>query len=140
MAHADRRLTGCRARPWILVWARLYVALMVGFLIRCTVAAAIAVAIIAAPVAAQQGGDQNRGAGLALTWCVTCHVIDTRGTGPSYATPPRFPDLARDARTTPDLIRAQLSASHTLMPKMALSDRDKDDLIAYILSLHSRPE
>jgi len=26
------------------------------------------------------------------------------------------------------------------MPKMALSDRDKDDLIAYILSLHSRPE
>ena len=103
-------------------------------------AVVIAAAAIAAPASAQQAGDPLRGAGLALTWCIACHVIDERGSGPTFATPPRFPDLARDSGTTPDFIRARLSASHTLMPKMTLSERDKDDLIAYILSLRYRAE
>lgn len=92
------------------------------------------------PAVGQQDPDRDHGAALARSWCVACHVIDNQGGGPTFATTPTFPELSRRLGATPQQIRAQLATSHTLMPKMALSERDKDDLIAYILSLRYRAE
>ena len=79
--------------------------------------------------------DTYRGAGIALRFCVTCHVIDRRGTGPSFSKVPRFPDIAMKPEATPDFLYKWVSESHTHMPDFKLSRRDKQDLIAYILSL-----
>lgn len=103
-------------------------------------AGAIVLCAVAVPASAQQGSDWNHGAALAQTWCAACHDVDQYGTGSSFATPPSFVDIARDPKMTLGVIRLQLSASHTLMPKMALSERDKNDLIAYILSLRYAPD
>jgi len=107
--------------------------------LRLAVAAGIAAAL-ALPASAQDNADRDHGAALAQSWCIACHVIDNRESGPAFATTPTFPELSRRLGATPQAIRAQLSASHTLMPKMALSERDKDDLIAYLLSLRYRAD
>ena len=109
-------------------------------MIRRMMAGAFIICAATAPAGAQQATDWNRGAVLAQTWCAACHVVDHYGTGSSFATPPSFVDLARDPKITPGIIRQTISVSHTLMPKMALSERDKNDLIAYILSLRYAPD
>jgi mono/diheme cytochrome c family protein len=79
--------------------------------------------------------DNYRGGGIALRYCVACHVIDERGTGPLFIGPPPFTEIATRQHATPKYIYEWLSTSHTRMPDMKLSRRDKADLIAYILSL-----
>ena len=79
--------------------------------------------------------DRIRGAGLALIWCKTCHVIDDRGTGPLIGEVPSFPTIARNSEVRNEDIYVRLSESHVRMPQMALSHRDKEDLIYYIRSL-----
>lgn len=102
---------------------------------RCMLAGAIVCCTVAARAGAQQRADWNHGVVLARTWCAACHAVDRYGAGSSFATPPPFSGIAHDPKMSPDVIRRQLSTSHTLMPKMALSERDKNDLIAYILTL-----
>lgn len=93
--------------------------------------------LAAAPHAAasDRPGDIYRGAGIALHWCAACHVVDTRGTGPAFAGLPPFPEIAAKPYATAGFLRRWLSAEHIRMPRMQLSDRDKDDVIAYIRSL-----
>ena len=63
--------------------------------------------------------DRIRGAGLALIWCKTCHVIDDHGTGPLIGEVPSFPTIARNPEIRNEAIYIRLSESHVRMPKMA---------------------
>ena len=85
------------------------------------------------------GGDWYRGGGIALIHCTSCHVIDNKGTGARFSDPPSFPKIAfHPKKSKPAYIRRQLSTSHPRMPKIKLSERDTNDLIAYIRSWRYR--
>ena len=105
---------------------------------RIALLAVMAALLTAGVGAGAQTGDRIRGAGLALIWCKTCHLIDDRGTGALFTGVPDFPTIARDPGVTNADIYRRLSAKHVRMPEMPLSHRDKIDLIAYIRSYGRR--
>jgi mono/diheme cytochrome c family protein len=111
-----------------------------GLTARHALAGVVLLCAAAPPSGAQPVAGQDRGALLAQTYCAACHAVDRYGTGSSFATPPSFATIARDPNMTPFAIRRTISVSHTLMPKLALSERDKDALIAYVQSMRDGPD
>ena len=98
-----------------------------------------AICLLVPPAAAQQGNAPSaRGADLAHRWCSGCHRIDTAGSGAMFATPPSLPDVGRRPGVTAESLRRWISESHTLMPRMRLSPRERDELASYILSFGAR--
>jgi cytochrome c551/c552 len=65
---------------------------------------AIALAGLLLAVATAARADTYRGAGIALHYCVTCHVIDRRGTGPNFSNVPAFTDIALKPEATPNFL------------------------------------
>jgi mono/diheme cytochrome c family protein len=94
-------------------------------------AAVLALALLAVPAAAQ---DLSVGRSLATRWCMACHVVEP---GQSKATDnaPSFRAIALRPDTTAASLDRYLSKGHTLMPDFLLSPRERDGLVAYILSL-----
>lgn len=70
-----------------------------------------------------------------LNECAECHDV-SRGGGvsPNLLAPP-FSEVARHPATTALSLRVFLQSQHQNMPDFLLSARERDDLIAYILSL-----
>lgn len=80
-------------------------------------------------------GDPVAGLGIARTTCAACHRIDgAEGTGPK----PGAPDFATIAKI-PSLagmgLRVFLRTPHGDMPRIQFTDRELDDLVAYVRSL-----
>lgn len=95
----------------------------------------------AAPSPTKSGqGDVQRGFQLALKVCEDCHVVaDGRSRrNPPAPDAPSFFDLAKQQRVTPFYLRAFFRTPHRNMPDLMLPRGERDDIIAYILSL--RPE
>jgi len=84
---------------------------------------------------AQQIGDAEEGRQLARENCAECHAID-RSAGPS-ANPnaPTFKDLATTPGMTSAALTVALQTVHSKMPNFVLKGREREDIIAYILSL-----
>jgi mono/diheme cytochrome c family protein len=105
-------------------------------------AAALAGGLQAAapPRAGAPQADVQRGFQLALRVCEECHVVaDGRNRrNPPAAGAPSFFDLAKQQRVTAFYLRAFFRTPHRNMPDLILKPGERDDVIAYILSL--RPE
>ena len=90
------------------------------------------------PGAAGEAGDGDAVVGrqLAESWCSGCHQIDAhkRGTSPG----PNFIDVANLPSTTPLALKVFLRTSHKNMPNILLSNRQAEDLVAYILGLKGK--
>ena len=70
-----------------------------------------------------------------LNECADCHDV-SRGAGVSpNLLAPRFSDVAKQPSTTALSLRVFLQSQHQNMPDFLLSARERDDIIAYILSL-----
>ena len=82
--------------------------------------------------------DVEQGHQLATRWCANCHVGARTTAAASANGLPTFPALASSPRTTPELLRATMSAQHGRMPDLQLTKRQQDDLIAYIFSLRQK--
>jgi len=82
--------------------------------------------------------DVERGHELATRWCANCHVVERTAAAASANGLPTFPALAANPKTTPELLRATMTAQHGRMPDMSISKRDQDDLVAYISSLRQK--
>jgi mono/diheme cytochrome c family protein len=82
--------------------------------------------------------DVEQGHRIATQWCANCHVVERTAAVASANGLPTFPAIAASPRTTPELLRATMSAQHGRMPDFQLSKRQQDDLIAYIQSLHQK--
>ena len=82
--------------------------------------------------------DVDHGHQLATRWCVNCHVVERTAAAASANGLPTFPALAANPKTTPELLRATMTAQHGRMPDLSISKRDQDDLIAYISSLRQK--
>jgi mono/diheme cytochrome c family protein len=84
------------------------------------------------------GQDIEQGHQLATRWCANCHVVERTTAAASANGLPTFPAIAANPRTTPDLLRATMSAQHGRMPDLQLSKHQQDDLVAYIQSLRQK--
>ena len=98
---------------------------------RRSMSVVLALAPLSFPAGAQ---DHSVGRNLAVRWCMACHVVEP---GQSTATDnaPSFTTIAARPGTTAASLDRYLSVGHTLMPDFLLSSRERDALVAYILSL-----
>lgn len=97
-------------------------------------AATVFLSILLAPVCtAWAAGEAGAGRQLALRWCTGCHVVDAGGHGTDAAPP--FATIAAKRHQNPSWLRAWLSAPHPRMPDVHLSNREIDDVVAYLNSL-----
>ena len=78
----------------------------------------------------QQVGDPVTGKALAESKCAECHASPD---GSSHA--PAFSAIARMPSTTALGLNVFLQTSHPPMPNLTLGRSERDDLVAYILSL-----
>ena len=85
-----------------------------------------------------QAQDVERGHQLATRWCANCHVVERTAATASADGLPTFPAIAANPRTTPELLRATMTAQHGRMPDLSISKAQQDDLVAYILSLRQK--
>lgn len=99
--------------------------------------AALALAVTAATAWAASVGDTRAGKALAVRICHDCHVVAPNMEKPYNAAfgAPSFLNLADDAAVTEFRLRRFLSTPHFRMPNIKLSEKETDDVIAYILSL-----
>jgi mono/diheme cytochrome c family protein len=91
--------------------------------------------LLPSPVLAQDADDIGRGREIAQTICSACHVV-ARGqlVSPNSEAPP-FPMLATTPGMTTIALTAALLTSHRHMPNIILQPDERQDVIAYILSL-----
>jgi mono/diheme cytochrome c family protein len=84
---------------------------------------------------AQQLGNTQNGLGLAMDVCSQCHAI-RRG---EFLSPnvrsPTFAQLASTPGMTPTALTVALTTPHAGMPMFMLTPEQRQDIIAYILSL-----
>jgi mono/diheme cytochrome c family protein len=97
--------------------------------------------LLLAPINAHARGTGNpqRGRVLAESFCTSCHGI-AASSGPSmnHRAPP-FTQLAQTPGMSAIALRAALQTSHRKMPNLLLRKQDREDVIAYILSLKTAP-
>ena len=81
-------------------------------------------------------GDVSSGRQIAATWCAACHQIDLNvGVIESV---PDFYAIANLPSTTALSLKVFLETSHDKMPNFQLTQRETDDVIAYILSIKQK--
>jgi mono/diheme cytochrome c family protein len=87
-------------------------------------------------VQAQEAGDIQQGRELALDVCASCHAVRAGETRSYVAAAPSFQLVANTRGMTATALAFWLTAhSHPTMPMIRLSEKEVDDVSAYILSL-----
>lgn len=83
-------------------------------------------------------GDAAAGLKLASKECSQCHAIGGRIQMLQHYNAPSFDDVAAKPQTTEISLRAFLQSSHPTMPNFTLNETERDNVIAYILSLRKQ--
>jgi mono/diheme cytochrome c family protein len=99
--------------------------------------AAIALFSGALQASAQDFGDPQKGQAFARTVCAECHSVDARQTLSPNRKAPAFAAVAKTSGMTAMALRTWLQTSHPTMPNLVLKSEDRDNIIAYILSLNN---
>jgi mono/diheme cytochrome c family protein len=87
------------------------------------------------PVHAQAVGNPQQGLALAQQVCSECHAIRRGQILLPNARAPTFPDLATTPGMTVAALTVALTTPHAGMPMFMLTADQRQDVIAYILSL-----
>ena len=95
--------------------------------------AGVALPVLTTVVLAQPDEAANRGRAVVDTWCRMCHVRTETEKSPDLAPP--FQEIAGRPGRDGAYLRAFLDDDHFPMTTFRLFDREKDDVVAYILSL-----
>lgn len=99
---------------------------------------AVAVSILLVSRAtAGDPGDVAKGAALARSVCAQCHAVASGELRSPDPMAPSFVSVAKTPGMTGTALRVWLRTSHPTMPNYVLSDPDRDDIVAYILSLNA---
>jgi mono/diheme cytochrome c family protein len=101
--------------------------------------AAAGLALISLPAASAELGDVRRGHAYATAVCAQCHAV-----APEDMTSPRpeatpFTTISRLPGINDRALGVFLQTTHGEMPNLVVTGQDRDDLIAYILSLRGTP-
>ncbi len=97
--------------------------------------AVIAACLLPVSAGAQEAGDKHRGYAFASTHCSECHAIAPAVEHSPNPSAPTFIDVAKTNGMTGRALAAWLDTSHPTMPNFVLKRQDRDDVVAYILSL-----
>ena len=89
----------------------------------------------AGSVHAQEAGDADKGLSYAGQACAHCHAVRKGDAFSPHPRAPSFEAIANTAGVTGISLAAALRSSHENMPGFVLSVAEKDNVIAYILSL-----
>lgn len=105
-----------------------------------TVGACIVAAIgmVSPVVGDDMRGDVAAGQKLAVKECSRCHAVGGRLQMLQHYNAPSFDDVAAKPQTTEISLRAFLQSTHPTMPNFVLSEAERDNVIAYILSLRKQ--
>jgi mono/diheme cytochrome c family protein len=85
---------------------------------------------------AQSVGDAREGLALAQETCSRCHATVAQQNRSPNPQAPRFAELAAAPGITSTALLVALTTPHAGMPMFNLTGEQRDDIIAYILSLH----
>ena len=81
----------------------------------------------------------KRGAALSKTWCSACHVTGAQSQRSAADIAPPLAEIANNKKVSDARIRGVLNRPHGRMPTDALTTRQIEDVVAYILSLRRQP-
>jgi mono/diheme cytochrome c family protein len=96
----------------------------------------IAFSAAASEAQAQKVGNPKEGLALVQQVCSRCHATVAEQDRSPNAEAPRFVDLASTPGMTGTALMVALTTPHAKMPMFEFSSDQRDDIIAYILSLH----
>jgi mono/diheme cytochrome c family protein len=99
------------------------------------VAIFLAVSIFASPLCAQEDGDSRAGLALARSVCSDCHATQPHQLQSPNPRAPTFSELATTPGMTVSALTVALTTPHAGMPMFRLTQQERGDIIAYILSL-----
>ena len=86
-------------------------------------------------VNAEEPGDSRAGLAFAQAHCAECHAVrDADDTSPNFDAPP-FANVAKTPGMTGRALAVWLQTSHPTMPNLVVAEKDRDNVIAYIMSL-----
>ena len=89
-----------------------------------------------AEASAQDAAAVARGKAYAAQNCAGCHAVDGTRPSPNQAAA-SFREIANTPGMTPLAITVWLQTPHRLMPHIIVEPDDREDLIAYLVSLKS---
>jgi mono/diheme cytochrome c family protein len=101
--------------------------------------AAVAAMTVVLPISgyAAEAGDQRLGRSFAIANCAECHAIrPCQNTSPN-ADAPSFTSVANSPGMTGRALAVWLETSHPSMPNFIVPREDRDNVIAYIMSLQT---
>jgi len=99
-------------------------------------AIALTLAAAVSDADAQPFGDANEGLAVAQQVCSQCHATVSGQDRSPNAQAPTFVNLAATPGMTRTALLVALTTPHAGMPMFILTSKQRDDIIAYILSLH----
>ena len=100
---------------------------------------ALAAASASGLAQAREAGDPAKGLTYASTSCAHCHAVRKDDQTSPNPLAPSFEAIANSAGVTGISLAAILHSSHENMPNFVLAANERDNVIAYILSLkHER--
>lgn len=100
--------------------------------------AVVAAMCAAGGALAQEMGDAREGENLAQKICAECHAITATPARSPNTKAPSFASVARTPGMTEMALRVWLQSPHPTMPNLLLTDQQKDDVIAYLISLRGK--
>jgi mono/diheme cytochrome c family protein len=97
--------------------------------------AGVGMATVIALAHAQAPGDPQKGSALAQRFCAECHAVGKRDGGSPNSDAPSFTAVASTPGMTAMALNVFFQTPHRAMPNLILETDQKNDIIAYILSL-----
>ncbi len=91
-------------------------------------------------VRAQPAGDPGRGMEFALKTCASCHGVRSTELSSPRPNTVTFKVVANAPGMTGIAINVFLQTPHRSMPDLIIEERDRADVIAYIVSLRDTPQ
>jgi mono/diheme cytochrome c family protein len=93
--------------------------------------------LIVTGAGAQEAGDKAAGRTYAQAHCGECHGVESADEVSPDFNAPNFVAVANTPGMTARALAVWLQTSHPNMPNFMIPDQQKDDVIAYIMSLRS---
>lgn len=102
-------------------------------------AAAAILGFLSSPTIAQETGDRHSGYNFAQKHCAECHAVEPSDLDSPNPSAPSFTSVAKTSGMNGRALAAWLDTSHPTMPNFILRRDDRDDVVAYIISLKNAP-
>lgn len=92
----------------------------------------------AEPASAEDTGDLNLGLKYARSVCAECHAVEADDEASAHVAAPTFAAIANTRGMTRTALVVWMQSPHPSMPQLIVPIEDRDNVIAYILSLKEK--